>query len=117
MRARDSGASVISALASWMTERALVVSITLPSKTVPLPRTADPSTRNSPVDLTNPIEDDAAERSRREPVANKQVTYLNILAPNILNPRLEYSIEKQQPLGNDYYRKTQINPSMSTATY
>jgi hypothetical protein len=55
---------------------------------------ADPSSRKSPVDLTNPIEDDAAERSRREPAANKQVTYLNIFAPNILNPRLEYSIKK-----------------------
>jgi len=60
------------------TERAALVSTTAPSKIVPLPRTAEPSTRNSPEDLTNPIEGDAAETTSREPAAKRHSMYLNI---------------------------------------
>ena len=81
--------AVIWASASWITERAVDVSTRAPSKTVPLPRTAEPSTRNSPADLTNPIEGDAAETTSSEPATIRDKRCFNILGASYLNSRLE----------------------------
>ena len=59
-----------------MTERVAAVSIKVPSKTVLLPRTTDPSTRKSPEDLANPMAGEAAESC--SPAAHIKIANFNI---------------------------------------